>query len=126
MAEKDDGGFGSFLDEVWSKITLQATIFAGALYAAVTELLPGWVTSAITAIAPAVLSGLLIGAVIGAALTAIFILLGSMLKDDIFDPVSTAFLLPTIDSLVTTPTAVATFTGHGGKYEVTYDWAIVN
>lgn len=125
MAEKDHGGFASFLDEVWSKVTLQATIFAGALYAAVTELLPGWVTGAITAIAPAVLSGLLVGALVGAALTAIFLLLGSMLKDDIFDPVSTAFLIPTIDTPVATPTAVAVYTGHGGKYEVTYDWAIV-
>ena len=41
-------------------------------------------------------------------------------------PISSAWPQKANAAQATTPTAVATFTGHGGKYEVTYDWAIVN
>jgi hypothetical protein len=122
LAEKDQGGFASFLNDLWSKVTLQATVFAGALYAALNALVPGMVWVFL----PGVLSGLLIGILVAAALTAIFALLASWLKDDIFKPVSTAFYVPTINAPLTTPPAVASFNGHGGRYEVTYDWAVVS
>lgn len=121
LAEKDQGGFASFLDDLWSKVTLQATVFAGALYAALAALVP----SAAWFFLPGVLSGLLIGVLVAAAITAIFALLASWLKDDIFKPVSTAFYVPTLDTPVTTPTDVASFNGHGGRYQITYDWAVV-
>jgi hypothetical protein len=121
LAEKDQGGFASFLNDLWSKVTLQATVFAGALYAALSALVPGMVWVFL----PGVLSGLLIGILVAAALTAIFALLASWLKDDIFKPVSTAFYVPSIGEPVTTPPSVASFNGHGGRYEVTYDWAVV-
>lgn len=122
LAEKDQGGFASFLDDLWSKVTLQATVFAGALYAALTALVPGQVWAYFL---PGVLSGLLIGILVAAAITAVFALLASWLKDDIFKPVSTAFYVPTIDTPVVTPTDVASFNGHGGRYQITYDWAVV-
>lgn len=124
LAEKDQGGFASFLKELWSRVTLQATIFAGALYAALTLLLPAEVIKYFTVVA-SVLGGLLVGVLVGAALTAIFALLASLFKDDVFKPVSAAFYLPSIDSPVVTPTEVASYSGHGGRYQVTYDWAVL-
>ena len=124
LAEKDHGGFASFLDELWSRVTLQATVFAGALYAALLSLVPSYIVAGFPVVG--VLSGLLIGILVGAAITAVFALLASWFQDDIFDPVSTAFYIPTIDTLSATPTAIAYFSGHGGKYEVTYDWVVVN
>lgn len=124
LAEKDHGGFASFLKELWSKVTLQATVFAGALYAALTLLVPAEVIKFFT-VAASVMSGLLIGVLVGAALTAIFALLASLFQDDIFDPVTAAFYLPSIDEPTVTPAEVASYSGHGGRYQITYDWAVV-
>jgi hypothetical protein len=123
LAEKDHGGFANFLNEVWSRVTLQATIFAGAFYVVLSQLIPAFIQG--FAIVASVLSGLLIGALVGAALTAIFIALASLLQDDIFKPVTAALYVPTIDEPFATPPEVASYSGHGGSYQVTYDWAVI-
>lgn len=123
LAEKDHGGFRNFLNELWSRITLQATIFAGALYALLISILPG--AAMYIPVVAAVVNGLLIGTLIGAAVTAVFILLAQLFRDDIFRPVAAALYLPSIDTPFTTPTEVASFSGHGGRYQLTYDWAVV-
>lgn len=77
------------------------------------------------AVAASLMSGLLIGILVGAALTAIFALLASWFRDDIFEPVSAAFYVPSIESAIVTPPEVATYSGHGGRYQVTYGWAVI-
>lgn len=125
MAEKDQGGFASFLNDLWSKVTAQATLFVAGLYAAMEAFVAS--LGIMAGLVPTyILTGLMVGSLIGAAITAALIIIGQLLKDEVFKPVSSTFYIPTIDTLVVTPPAVASFAGFGGRYEVTYDWAVVD
>jgi hypothetical protein len=73
--------------------------------------------------------GSLIGAAVGAAVGLVFELFKSIWEDDVFKPVTASVNIPSLtarwDGKTDSPEGVATFTGHGGKYQVVYDWRLL-
>ncbi len=74
-----------------------------------------------------------VGAIIGVAVAfvvgKIFDLLIRIWEDDIFQPITVRVDIPSLNTRfpggkTDSPDAVATFTGHNGKYQVTYDWRV--
>jgi hypothetical protein len=117
LAETDMGGLPDFVSKLvtWAKEKVSAAI-----------------GTAIGSIIGA--SGGPIGAAIGAAVGAIvgwvFDALVEIWEDDIFKPAILSTTFPSLaarwngDSVVS-PQNTVTFKGHGGEYQVTYDWRIV-
>ncbi|HMT94825.1 hypothetical protein [uncultured Thiothrix sp.] len=117
MAEKDGSGFSRFLADLWSSlkteiITAVATAVGAASGAALGSIIPG--------------VGSLIGAAVGAVIGAFVGWLTKTFEDDIFEPVSVAIVIPSLghlwDGRAESSTQYATFTGHGGEYQLAYDW----
>ena len=115
LAEVDMGGLASFLDQLLGKIKLQ-------------------VTAALTAAAGGAIgvSGGIVGAAIGVAVGyvvgKIFEWLSAWWSDDIFQPVTGSIELASQNARWTgntiSPLYAATFSGHDGRYELTYDWRL--
>lgn len=71
--------------------------------------------------------GVAIGIAIGAVLDKVFALLARIWADDIFPPVTASVNIASLTARwpggkTDSPESIATFKGHGGHYEVTYDW----
>ncbi len=73
--------------------------------------------------------GAIIGAAVGFIVGKIFDFRKNIWEDDIFQPVTARIDIPSLNARFTdgktdSPDAIATFTGHNGKYQVTYDWRV--
>jgi hypothetical protein len=114
LAEVDMGGLSDFLNKLVQKVK-----------AKVIDIL----TKAVGVIIGS--SGGPVGALVGIAVSfvvgKIFDLLVSIWSDDIFKPVTTSVKIASLNAQwpggkTDSPEEIATFEGHGGKYQVTYDW----
>ena len=114
LAEADMGGLSEFLNNLVQKVKEK-------VIAALTAALGGAIGSSGGPV------GAIIGAAVGFVVGKVFDLLKSAWEDDIFKPVTASVNITSLnaqwpggktDSLE----AIAIFEGHGGKYEVTYDW----
>ena len=128
LAEKDNGGLSSFINELWEairdEVALILTAVGAAAGAAAGTAIGGTVGTAIGG--PL---GTLIGAAAGAIIGALVGWLISALKDDIFEPQSAAIRLPEHDSTfaggsLTSQTMTLNYRGHGGHYRAYYSWQI--
>lgn len=129
IAEKDNGGFGDFLTELYEAIKAELHVILTAVGAAAGGafgiLLGGSVGTVVggpigTVIG--IVSGLILGALVG--------WLASVFQDDIFEPQLAAIELPKADSTfaggsLTSPLMRFVYAGHGGRYLVRYSWQIV-
>jgi hypothetical protein len=117
LAERDSGGFATFLDQLYDAVdTMVLSLIATAVGGAIGSTIPGLGTIVGAAVGFAV--GKLIGWIIG------------MFNDDVF-PVHPAIAV-TISSLnarwsgglTDSPEGIITYEGHGGTYQLTYDWRV--
>jgi len=116
LAEADMGGLPDFLNQLLNWVKAKVTT-------ALTAALGG----AIGASGGPV--GAIIGAVVGAIAGLVFALFKSIWEDDIFKPATVSVSIPSLTARwpgnkTDSPESVITYTGHGGKYQVTYDWRL--
>jgi Glycine zipper len=125
LAEKDNGGLSSFLQDLREAIKDEVTVIIAAVGAAAGAAAGGALGTAIGG--PL---GTIIGAVAGAILGALIGWLISAIKDDIFTPQSAAVQLPKSNSTfaggaLTSPQLTMDFRDHGGHYRAWYTWQLV-
>lgn len=116
LAEIDMGGLPDFLNKLlnWVRekvISLLSAAIGGAIGASGGPI------------------GAIIGVAVGWAVGKVFELFKSVWEDDIFEPVTARVDVPTAThrfggGATDSPNGVAVFSGHGGKYDVTYDWRL--
>ena len=114
LAEADMGGLTEFLNNLVQKVREK-------VIAALTAALGGAIGSSGGPV------GAIIGAAVGYIVGKVFDWLKTVWEDDIFKPVNTRVDIASVNhrwpnGRADSPEAIATFEGHGGKYEVTYDW----
>jgi hypothetical protein len=73
--------------------------------------------------------GAAIGAAVGAAVGLIIDFIKEIWEDDAFEPATLRVDIPSLDArwpgdMTDSPEGVITYRGHGGEYQVTYDWRI--
>lgn len=114
MAEADMGGLPDFLNQLltWVKSKVTAALAAA-------------IGGAIGASGGPI--GAIIGAAVGAVVGLVFDLFKSIWEDDIFKPATVSVNIPSLNARwpggkTDSPEGVITYTGHGGKYQLTYDW----
>lgn len=118
LAEKDMGGLPDFVDKLYSwvkekVITALTAAIGGAIGASGGPI------------------GAIIGVAVGWAVGKVYEIFKSVWEDDVFAPVTVRLDVPSMThrfagGKVDGPQGVATFQGHGGKYELTYDWRLFN
>lgn len=114
LAEVDMGGLSDFLNKLVQKVKAK-------VIAVLTASLGGALG---TSGGPV---GTLIGTAVGFVVGKIFDLLINTWSDDIFKPVTASVNIASLNAQwpggkTDSPEEIATFVGHGGKYQVTYDW----
>lgn len=116
LAEADMGGLPDFLNKLldWAKAKVTAALAAA-------------LGGAIGASGGPV--GAIIGAAVGFVVGLVFDLFKSIWEDDIFKPATLRVNIPSLGARwpgerTDSPEGVVTYTGHGGKYQVTYDWRL--
>jgi hypothetical protein len=129
LAEKDSGGFSTFLSELYDAIKTEVQIIltasGAALGAAAGAGIGGTVGTAIggpLGTVVGIAAGLILGAIVG--------WLADVAKDDMFEPKAASIDLPAADSVfagggMTSPTLSLAYNDHGGRYEVRYQWRLV-
>ncbi len=128
LAEKDNGGFGDFLNELYDSIKAEVVLVLAALGAAAGPLIGAAIGGSVgTAIGGPI--GTIIGVLAGLILGALVAWIASLLQDDIFEPQVATVTLPdaaakfTGNSLVS-PLLSFNFEDFGGKYRVKYSWEL--
>ncbi len=117
LAEKDvSGGLSDFLNQLLEKIRERVV---AALAAAI--------GGAVGASGGPV--GAIIGAAVGYVVGRVFELLKTAFADDIFAPKTVSVAIAALgqrfaDGKTDSPEATVTFEGHGGRYQLTYDWRL--
>jgi hypothetical protein len=116
LAEVDMGGLPDFLNQLlnWVKAKVTAALAAA-------------LGGAIGASGGPV--GAIIGAAVGVVVGLVFDLFKSIWEDDIFKPATVSVNIPSLNARwaggkTDSPEGVITYTGHGGKYQVVYDWRL--
>lgn len=116
LAEVDMGGLSDFVNQLLNKIKEKViSALASAIGAAIG--------------APAGGVGAIIGAAVGFVVGEVFRIFKSVWEDDIFAPVTTQVTIPTLShrfagGATDSAEDVATFSGHGGKYQISFDWRV--
>lgn len=116
LAEEDMGGFSNFLNALVDSVRDEV------------------VTALSTAIGSAIGAsggpiGAIIGAAVGFAVGKIIEWLKSWWSDEVFDPVTVALQIPSLEyrwneGSPVSPEEVIEFRGHNGHYQLTYDWRL--
>ncbi len=131
MAEKDNGGFGAFLNDAYEAIRDELAVILGALGgaagAAIGAAIGGTVGTAIAGPLGTII-GILAGIILGALIT----WLVDAFADDVFQPSEdhqSIIFIPSATSSFNgnddSPVQTMTFQDHGGTYRVRYNWRIV-
>ncbi|MGQ4389921.1 hypothetical protein [Streptomyces sp. SAS_270] len=114
LAEVDQGGFSSFVDGLINKVRVA---ISKALGDAIGSQLPGGPGGPIAE---------LISKAIDYVVGKIFSFLKVVWQDDIFQPFTVQATIPSLSSRWAgrsdSPERTVTYTGHGGKYQLVYDW----
>jgi hypothetical protein len=114
ISEADNGGMSEFVDKLVQWVDEKVTAELGAAVGAAIGSVGG----------PAVAA---IGAAIGAAVSALVDVFRDIWEDDMFEPGTFHIVVPSADSrfpgdqLHSVPDVIH-FEGHGGQYDVFYDW----
>jgi len=113
LAEADMGGLSEFLNNLLLKVKERVTAY-----------LTGMGVVLGSSGGPV---GVIIGLAVGFIVGKVFDLFKSIWQDDIFEPVTAIVEITSLNAQwpggrTDSPEAIATFEGHGGKYQVTYDW----
>ncbi|GAD85269.1 hypothetical protein FEK33_12530 [Nocardia asteroides NBRC 15531] len=125
LSEADNGGLSKFIDDLLDKIRSKiATEIAKATGGAIGGAVGGALGGAIGGIA-----GAIIGAAVGYALGKAVDALRDAWEDDFFAPVTVSVALNSHDDRwpggqTDSPQGRITWRGHGGKYELVYDWRL--
>ncbi|WP_165267930.1 hypothetical protein [Streptomyces scabichelini] len=113
LAEADWGGVADFLDDLLAKVKKQ-----------VVEAIAKAIGGALGSLAGPI--GAAIGVAVGWAVTEIFKYLSRVWGDDVFNPVTVRVAIPSLTSRWSTgsdsPESTVGFTGHGGRYDLVFDW----
>jgi hypothetical protein len=114
LAEIDHGGFPDFLSKLLVKVKEKVTTLLKEVVGGVIGASGGPI-------------GVAIGIAVGFVVGKIFDLIGRIWGDDVFPPKTVKVSIPSLNARwpggkSDSPEGIATFIGHGGKYEVTYDW----
>lgn len=125
IAEKDGGGFASFLAELYEAIKDKlGEVFAavgGAIGAAVGGAIGGTLGGPI---------GILVGAAIGYILGKLVSWIIGIIQDDMFEPqvamCEFGSIKATFNGSLQSPVQSLYFNNHGGRYQVHYNWEIKN
>lgn len=121
LAEKDAGGFASFLNDLYNAIKAELTLIFAAVGAAAGAAIGSAIGGAVgTAIAGPL--GTIIGIAAGLILGALIGWLVSILKDDIFEPQITGVNL-TANAAFTGPIQRLRYRDFGGSYLVEVFWS---
>ena len=129
IAEKDSGGFGDFLTELYEAIKAELHVIFTALGAAAGAAIGVAVGGSVGTVIGGPI-GTVIGVVSGLILGALVGWLASVFQDDIFEPQIAAIELTKADSTfaggsLTSPQMRLVYSGHGGRYLARYSWQIV-
>ena len=114
LAEADMGGLSEFLNKLLEKVREKVTAALIAAFGGMIGASGGPV-------------GFIIGVAVGYVVGEVFKLFKSVWADEIFQPVTVGVNITSLNaqwpgSRTDSPEGVATFVGHDGIYEVTYDW----
>jgi hypothetical protein len=114
LAEVDMGGLPEFIDKLWN-------VVKGKVIAAVAAAIGGLIGSTGGPL------GTVIGIAVGWAVGKAYEWFKTVWEDDVFPPVVARIDVPTLTHRFTggstnSTDKVAVFSGHNGKYELTYDW----
>ncbi|MGB8192615.1 MAG: hypothetical protein WCF67_11885 [Chitinophagaceae bacterium] len=129
LAEKDSGGFGSFIQELYDAIRAEVTTILTALGAAAGAAIGGAIGGSIgTAVAGPI--GTIIGVAAGLILGAVIGWIVGLLSDDIFTPqVATITLTSSngtfVNNSLQSPQMNLRYRQFSGEYNVKYSWEIV-
>ena len=129
LAEKDSGGFASFIQKLYDAVKANIALILNALGAAAGAYIGSQIGGSLgTAIGGPL--GTIIGVAAGAIVGALVGWLISSLNDDIFEPRATSLFLGTAQDTfegggLVSPKMMFHYRDHGGHYRVKYDWAIV-
>lgn len=128
LAEKDEGGFADFLNDLWEAIKTEIYLILSALGTAA----GAWVGAQLGVAIGTTIAGPLgtvIGLVAGAVLGSIVGWFISTFRDEIFTPQATALYLgtgcDTLDNGSLLSTVALDYQDHGGHYQLYCDWEIV-
>ncbi|MEV6171431.1 hypothetical protein AB0L99_24775 [Streptomyces sp. NPDC051954] len=117
LAEVDSGGFTEFLNELLAKVKKQVV-------AAIAAAIGGAIGS------PGGPMGIAIGIAVGWAVSQIFEYLKGWWGDEYFKPVTVSTVIPSLTSRWTgssdSPERTVQYEGHGGRYDLVYDWQMFN
>jgi hypothetical protein len=128
LAEKDEGGFGGFLQELYEAVKAEVQVILTALGAAAGAAIGAAIGGATGTLVGGPI-GTVIGVVSGLILGALIGWLAGLLQDDIFEPQVAAITLNSANdsfagnSLVS-PVLSFVYEDFGGKYRVRYSWEI--
>lgn len=128
LSEKDNGGFASFLEELWKSVKAHVDAILVAVGAAAGAAVGAQIGGSIGTLAGPI--GTIIGLALGAIVGGIVGIIINSFKDDIFSPQELALALagPTAtfgdDRDLTSNTESRDFIGHGGHYRVSYSWKL--
>jgi hypothetical protein len=112
LAEKDWGGVGAFIDKLYEKVKAKVIEY-------ITKALEGTVGSTIPGL----------GIIVAWVLRRLVDWIKEWFEDDIFKPVTLVCKVGSLNGTfaggaISSADRITTFRGHGGKYEVTYDWRL--
>jgi len=118
LAEKDMGGLPDFIDKLYTWVK-------DKVITALTAAIGGLIGASGGPI------GVIIGVAVGWAVGKVYEIFKSVWEDDVFTPVTARIDVPSMTHRFTggrvdSPEGVAVFSGHGGKYDLTYDWRLFN
>lgn len=121
LAEIDMGGLEDYID--WLLLAIKKEVqeyLAGIVGGVVGGVLGGPV---------GVIIGGFVGAIVGQAVSWLIDQIGKWVGDDVFEPVTVQITIPAANSLwegtgLYSPKTKVDFVGHGGAYEITYDWRL--
>lgn len=116
LSEADQGGLSDFLNKLLTKVKEKVTAALIAAFGTAFGVSGG----------PA---GAVIGIAVGFVVGKVFDLIKRIWEDDIFPPITAQISIPSLNARfqggrTDSPEAIATFSGHDGKYQVTYDWRV--
>lgn len=128
IAEKDAGGFGGFLRDLYEAVKAEVTVIITALGAAAGAAIGAAIGGSLgTAIGGPI--GTVIGIAAGLILGALVGWLADLARDDLFEPQVAVIELPNATATfaggaLTSPTFTFTYADFGGQYRVSYSWEL--
>lgn len=128
IAEKDAGGFGDFLTELYEAVKAEVVLIISTLGAAAGAAIGIAVGGSVGTVIGGPI-GTAIGIISGLILGALVAWLAGLAQDDLFEPQLTFVELPSADATftggaLTSPIFNFTFADFGGQYRISYSWQL--